>query len=83
MDAFGNTPDAEMKRRALEQLMAGQDQTPQEPTLWDRIKALFSAEGPEWADNANAMLPGEVSARGAVLRKRQQDEMMDEMNEDD
>lgn len=80
MDALGNTPDAEMKRRALEQLMAGQGQPQQEPTLWDRIKMLFSAEGPAWSDNANAMMPDEVSGRGAVLRKRQQDAMLDELN---
>jgi hypothetical protein len=36
--------------------------------------------GVPWADNANALLPEQLSARQALMKKRSQAEMMDEMN---
>jgi len=72
--------DAE--RAALLTALRGQQpqQPAQQPTMWDRLKALVTLRGVPWADNANAMLPDEVSARQAVMKKRAQDAMMDEMN---
>jgi hypothetical protein len=65
--------EREMKRRQA-------NQQPQDPSTWERIKRLFGKdEGQAWADNANALLPESVSGREAVMKKRKQDQMMDEM----
>ena len=49
-------------------------------SLWDKIKALFSQEGKQWADTADSMLPEELSARQAILRKQQQEKLLEELN---
>ena len=64
------------KADALEKAMQPQP----EPSLWDRLKALVSTSGTEWADNANALMPDEVSGRKAVVKRRKRDEMLDELN---
>ena len=64
------------KADALEKAMQPQ----KEPSTWDRLKALVGASGTEWADNANALMPDEVSGRKAVVRRRKRDDMLDELN---
>jgi hypothetical protein len=67
------------KADALERAMQP-EQPEKEKTLWERLKALVSTSGTEWADNANALMPDEVSGRKAVVKRRKRDEMLDELN---
>ena len=71
-------PGAASKAAALERAMKERQQ--QDPTTWERIKRLFSTSGTDWADNANAMLPQDVSGRKAVLTRRKRDAALDELN---
>jgi hypothetical protein len=57
-------------------------EAPPDPTLWQRLMALFTTEGVPWADNANALLPDEFSGREAVLRKRKQYQQLEDIAKD-
>jgi hypothetical protein len=67
--------DKASKAAALERAMKDRD-----PSTWDRVKRLFGRGGTEWADNANALLPGAVSGRDAVQKRRKRDAMLDDLN---
>jgi len=73
--------DPESRAAALERAMQQGDGevAPPEPTLMERLLALFTTEGTQWADNANAMLPEDVSGRRAVEAQRRKAQLLEEI----